>query len=63
MLNKQEIEAFKKGYINIQLNGNIYEFLAEKENGLSISDVNDGYMTFRTEQELLMDAIIITEEV
>lgn len=55
MLNKQEIEAFKKGNINIQLNGNIYEFLAEKENGLSISDVNDGYMTFRTEQELMND--------
>ena len=61
MLNKQEIEAFKKGNINIQLDGNIYEFLEEgvrflpEENGLSISDVNDGHMTFRTEQALMND--------
>lgn len=61
MLNKQEIEAFKKGNINIQLDGNIYEFLEEgvrflpEENGLSISDVNDGHMTFRTEQALMDD--------
>lgn len=55
MLNEKELEALKKGNINVQLNGNIYEFLAEKPNGISLSDVNDGYMIFRTEQELMSD--------
>lgn len=55
MLTIKEIEALKKGYVKIQLNGNIYEFLAEKPEGLSLSDVNDGYMIFRTEQELMTE--------
>lgn len=52
-MKKQEIEAFKKGWVNIQLNGNIYEFLADKPNGISMSDINDGSMIFRTEEQLM----------
>jgi len=59
MLNKQEIEAFKAGSLNIRLiDGNIYKFLAEREYGYLIEDVNYGYLTFRTKQELMSDPTI-----
>lgn len=53
MTNK-ELEAFKKGNINVQISGNIYECVGEQQPmGLVLSDVNDGYAINRTESELL----------
>lgn len=52
-MNQKELDAFKKGSINVQISGNIYECVGEQQPlGLVLSDVNDGYSINRTEEEL-----------
>ena len=55
MISKEELNDFKEGRINIQLNGNIYECIGEQQERLVLSDITDGYSTTRTEEELIND--------
>ena len=58
-MTQKELEAVLNGYVELEVDGNLYECIGYEEKGdnsvrnVLLSDVNDGYAINRTIQELL----------
>ena len=55
-MNLKELEAFEKGWVDADIDGNKYEFVHVSNDGkMVLADINNGSPFLTTESELLMD--------